>query len=405
MQIKLLNFYKVLSQFATSLIGSFVALIIFQACNNIGLAFLYIVGTIVLRTLMNICMFKLYQRKPQLVLMLRVFPLLVYTISILLLETHLVLAIILITFFNALSNSFKELPMEIIFNYSSLKSKARSAGITRLFEQLGVILAMIMGGLFLDYLEQYILVILAISIYLIAVIPLVIYYFRGKNSPTFNKEATSNAATGYKNIVIKQKIRKKTANSLLVRYGTIYFLFCGLDALIGMTQLFMFYKGSAAYSYAGFIQAAFYGSFGIGSYIAGMLGEKKDLTVVACVTCFLMAAFVVAVPFVISIIWVLVPLFFCIGFSYSFLSFFCYNQMMQRVRIMGVSNMALFTRTHASLAATSIINGLCSVGAVMIIPAFIVISVMLVCCGSSIPHNEEKTRELLVDFLQNNKMY
>ena len=44
MQLKLLNYYKLLSSFASSLVGSFISLIIYKATGSLLLAFLYIVG-------------------------------------------------------------------------------------------------------------------------------------------------------------------------------------------------------------------------------------------------------------------------------------------------------------------------------------------------------------------------
>jgi len=41
----------------------------------------------------------------------------------------------------------------------------------------------------------------------------------------------------------------------------------------------------------------------------------------------------------------------------------------------------------------------------MFIPAFIVTGAIFASCAYFIPKNEETTREMLVDYLQNNKLY
>ena len=64
---------------------------------------------------------------------------------------------------------------------------------TRVFEQLGSIIAVVAGGLFLDYLETYVLIIVAMSIYIISTIPLLIFYIRSRKNKGFNKELVSNA--------------------------------------------------------------------------------------------------------------------------------------------------------------------------------------------------------------------
>ena len=405
MQLKLLNFHKILSNFATNIVGAFVALIIYQACGSFVYSFLWLVGDHSLRVIYNISFYKFYTRYPQLALALRVVPVLVSTLSILLLDVNLILGIILILFFHPMTIAFKELPMEITFNYSSLDKGTSSTGISRMFEQLGVVIALIMGGLFLDYLERYIVIIIAVASYLISVVPLLIYYFRQRKSTYFNKEAISNAATGYSNIVIKQQMKKRTIKKLVFNYAVIYFIFAVFDSLMNITMLYMFYSGSEAYSYAGYIQAAFYGFFGFGGYVAGVLDEKKDTTKLVCIFSILAGVVAALVPLVIKNIVLCVAAFAVIGFLYAFTSLFCYSRMMPRARIMGCSNLALWGRTAGCHISMVMMDLVCLPGSFMFIPAFIVMGVFFASSAFFIPRNEEKTREFLVDYLQNNNLY
>jgi hypothetical protein len=72
---------------------------------------------------------------------------------------------------------------------------------------------------------------------------------------------------------------------------------------------------------------------------------------------------------------------------------------------MGVSNLALLNRAQASRCSQMIIYGIAMISPVMFIPAFILTGVIFASCSFAIPINEEKTREMLVDYLQNNKLY
>ncbi len=405
MQLKLLNFHKILSSFATNIVGAFVALIIYQACGSFTYSFLWLVGDHLLRIIYNTCLYKFYTKFPQLALLLRLVPILISTLSVLLLDVNLIAGVLLILFFHPMTISFKELPMEITFNYSTVDKGASSTGVSRVFEYVGNVVAIIMGGLFLDYLERYIVIIIAVACYLISVIPLVIYYVKQKNTSYFNSEATSNAEQGYKNIVIKQKMKKRTIKKLVLKYSFIYFVFAVFDSLMNISMLYMFYTGSEAYSYAGYIQAAFYGFYGIGSLVAGVIDEKKDINVITYIFCILAGISVLFIPLVISNIFVSVLLYSLIGFFYSFVSLFVYSRMMPKARIMGCSNLALYGRVTGCHSSMVMMDAICIAGSVMFIPAFVVIAVFFASTAIFAPINEEKTRELVVDYLQNNNLY
>ena len=60
MQFKLLNFHKLLGGFATSLVGTFIPLIIYKATGSIRLAALFIIGECFSRFVFNHLFRKLY---------------------------------------------------------------------------------------------------------------------------------------------------------------------------------------------------------------------------------------------------------------------------------------------------------------------------------------------------------
>lgn len=406
MQLKLLNFHKILSQFASNIVGAFIALIIYQSTNSFSYAFLFLVLNMVLRIIFSRIFFKAMERKPQVFLAIRLFPFLFYSLSILLLDTHLkVLGIILAVIFHSLAVTFKDMPMELIFSYSSLNKGASSNGLSRLFEYIGVISAIIIGGLFLDNLPKWVAIAIACGSYLISVIPLLVYYFKQKNSKTFNQDAISNAVESFEKIKIKKRQKNVITKKLLVRYFLIYFAFCVYDALMQLLSLYLFKVSAESYSFTSYIQASFYALFGLGCFIAGKLEDNIDLTNIVSICCIVSGAVVCLVPFVAQIIWLEVLLFGVIGFLYSFISIFCYSRMMTRCKIMGVSNLALQGRAQASRYSQILIFGIGAIGPFMFIPAFIITGVIFASCAIFIPKNEETTRQMLVDYLENNKLY
>ena len=406
MQLKLLNFHKIFSQFASNIVGAFIALIVYKSTKNMSYAFLFLALSMVLRMVFSQIFYKQMEKKPQIFLFLRLFPFLAYSLSILLLNTsYIVLGIVMAALFNSLSVAFKDIPMELTYNYASYGKGSSSNGLSRLFEYLGVITAIIMGGLFLDYLPTWIVIVIACVFYIISVIPLLIYYKKQKNSSTFNKDATSNAIESFKDIKIKEHQQKVITKKLLFRYFGIYFAFCVLDALMNLFSLYLFKVSAESYSFTAYIQASFYAFFGFGCFIAGRLDEKIDITTIVCINCIITGAVVCIVPFVANFIWLEIILFGIIGFLYSFISIFCYSRMMTRCKIMGVSNTALNNRAQASRLIQLLIHALMVIGPIMFIPAFIVIGSTFAACAVFIPKNEETTREMLVDYLENNKLY
>lgn len=406
MQLKLLNFHKFFSQFASNIVGAFVALIVYQSTNSFTYAFLFLVLNMVIRVFFQKILYNFISKKPQTALLLRVFPFLFYSLSILLLDTpHQVLGIILSLIFHALAVTLKDLPMDFVFSYSTLNKGSSSNGLSKLFEYIGVISAIILGGLFLDNLPKLVVILIACGSYLISVIPLFIYYLKQKNSPGFNKEAVSNAVESFKNIKIKKHQQDIISKKLLNKYNVIYLLFCVYDGLMQLLSLYLFKTNAESYSYVSYIQASFYSMFGFGCFVAGKLDDKIDITNIVIACCFASGSLVCVVPFVSHLIWLEVILFALIGFMYSFISIFCYSRMMTRCKIMGVSNLALCRRANSGRLSQAFVYALAAINPVMFVPTFLVIGTIFASCGIFIPKNEEKTRKMLVDYLENNKLY
>lgn len=403
-QLKLLNIHKMLSNFANNLIGAFVSLIIFQKTGSLPLAVLYLVMVNFLKLTFSYVFRNLYCKYPQLFLLLRIIPIALYNIFILLLDKSIIVGTIGVCIFYAMSESFNSLPKELIFNYASLsqsENSDRSIGITRLFEQAGIIVALVVGGYLLDV-NQTLVLILALSIYTISVIPLVMYYIKCRKQKTFNKDATSNAINTIEKIETAKKETKNTTKRILLTYGIMYFSFAFLDILQTTFSLRVFIlKGE--FALAGILNAIYNTFYAIGFYLAGIINEKKDTTILVSIFSVIIGISVIILPFVnVDTLFPVICLIYgIIGFGLPFLSLFVLDRMLIKTRIMGCSNDALITRELGCYSAYVVGYAF---GFISLIAIFIVIGISMFASSAIIPIGEESTRKDLVDFLQNNEV-
>jgi len=403
-QLKLLNFHKMISNFANSLVGAFVALIVYQATGELIYAITYLVATNIIRLIFNISLKKLYGKYPQLFLLMRIVPITLYNIFIFVLDYNLIIGVIGVCIFHSLDHALNYLSREIIFNYSSLTNKndgKSSIGVTRLFEQIGTIVALLVGGYLLD-INKTLVLIMSLVIYFISVVPLVMFYIKCRHQKTFNKDATSNAVStlSKKNDELKAE-SKRLSKKLLVTYFFVYFSFAFVDLLQTTYGLFVFSK-QGEFAIAGILNAVFNAFYALGFYVAGIINEKHDTTRLVSIASVVIAIAVVALPFVpINSMFVLIcAIYGIIAFSYPFISLFVLDRMLSKSRIMACSNRALYSRETACVTAYCFGY---SFGFIGLLGIFIVTGVAMLTSAFVIPICEEKTRRHLVDYLQNNE--
>lgn len=402
-QLKLLNFHKMIANFANNLVGAFVPLIIYQATNSLTYAIIYLVAYQLLRILLCFSFKKLYFKYAQLMLLLRIIPIALYNVFIFVLDSNLIIGVIGVCFFLSLDTSLNNLSKEAIFNYSSLTKNdtgKSSIGVTRLFEQIGIIVALLAGGFLLDINKTFVLI-LSLTIYGLSVIPLAIYYVKSKNSKTFNKDATSNAAD-YMNKSSKYKSASKNlSKKVLITYGIVYFSFAFVDLLQTTYSLYVFIQ-RGDFATSGILSAVYHCFYAAGCFLAGAINEKKDITKMVSLFSVLIAACAIALPFIdLNNLFILVCLIYgIIGFCYPFMSVFVLERMLLKSRIMGISNDALYTREMGCLYAY-VIGYSC--GFFGLLGIFIAIAVTMASASIVIPVSEEKTRQNLVDFIQHNE--
>lgn len=397
MQLKLLNFHKMLANFSTSLVGGFIPLIIYRQTQSLFLSVGYLFCMYLVNIIINLIFKNKFQKHPQLFLLIRAIPILAYSLSVLLIDVNFVWGIILVTIFYAANLSFKGNSTEVILNYSvSQNTNSKSFGMTRVFEQLGSIIAVVAGGLFLDYLETYVLIIVAMSIYIISTIPLLIFYIRSRKNKGFNKELVSNAFMQFSQIEDRSKQGKQVAKKILFQYGVMYFLVAFLDVFCSLYNIFIYVK-LGQFAAAGYFNAVYNATFAVSSYLVGYVSAKIDTTILSSV-CFIINGICSAiVPFFNNLIVVYV-LFGIIGFCYPFYSLFLIERMLAKTRILGVSNRAIFIRENASAMGKAFVLIFALFGT--LIPAFIVMGSGLVTAGGLLNASEEHSRKTLVHYLE-----
>ncbi len=142
MQLKLLNFHKMLANFSTSLVGGFIPLIIYKNTGSLFWALFYLFAMYIINYIFNQVFRKQFIKRPQLFLVLRAIPILIYSLAVLLIDVSFIWGVIIVAVFYALNMSFKGNSTEIILNYSvSQNTNSKSLGLTRVFEQMGTIIA------------------------------------------------------------------------------------------------------------------------------------------------------------------------------------------------------------------------------------------------------------------------
>ena len=403
-QIKFLNFHKSLASFATGIIGTFIPLLIYQKTGSIFYAFLFYGAYLLLGVVFDTIFKKLYQKYPQIFLVLRIFPILIYVLSILLFEYNILVGAIIVCFFQALAVSFNDLPKENIFNYSSATSKntGKSLGWSRFLEQVGNVSAIIIGGLLLDYINTYVVIIISVIVYMISVIPLLIYYFKERGNPTFNKESVSNAIEHYKDVKLKNMQYRRVSRQLFWGYGGVYLLFCALDALMPILMIYMFVNGTESFAYVAYMQGLLWLSFAASQVIISKLDAKRDLSRLPIYTSIIIVPLVCALPFLISHLWLVLLIIPIIGICYGPISYFAFINLLERSRIMGCSGEVIYAR-RCSISIGPAIPAITA--CFFLTPAFFVIGGMLVGYAIFRPINHELTRKKMVNYLQNNNMY
>ena len=400
MQFKLLNFHKFVANFATSLVGAFIPLMIYRTTGNIRLAVLFLFGQSLCRMLGNHLFKKAYSRSPQLMLIIRVIPLLIYNISLIFLEKFMIVGIIVVSISYGLSTSIKNNANSVLLNYSSQKKSQKNLTFTRIVEALSAIVAAVAGGLLTDW-NQTVLIIVSISLYLISVAPMFFYYLANRKKKGFNKDFISNAAIAYdKEPELKAK-RKDIVKYYILQYFLFYAIFCVIDNFTNMYTLHLFIS-VPTFAKAGYLTAMFQFANLVGVLSIEKITQKFDLKTANAICGIICGIPLVIVPFIQNNI-VVYALFFVFGFTYAICSFFMMNSLMTKCKIIGCTNRGLLARQDG-IVTGQLLNPLIVMIFGTITPVFFVMFAALVVYAIYTLVFEEKLRLKLVDYLQNNEI-
>lgn len=391
MEFKYFSFYKSISNFATNLVGVFLPLLVYEYTGLFYVAIIYYIAQYLLNILFANLLKKHIYSKPQILLLIRIIPFLLYSVCIMLLEINVMLFAIPLCICYSLNVALSVPCEEIILNYSSEENYSEHLGISDFLTYLFASLSIVAGGYILDNISPIVLTLISVSLYAVSLIPLVMFYLKNRHKTNFNKELTTNAVELDKNHLNKHK----TKVTLIVRYCvTLGLIFC-IDSAYALVSLLVYTKFELFT-----ISAIIYGLsdllYGISSLIIGKWNETRDLGPEAKYAAILSAILIVVIPFLENQI-VLMLIVCALSILEPILIVFVSDKMIQKTRVVGVSNSALFHYTNSFYIMISITLLFGITG--NLIPSFIVSGLGTFTAGMIINKNEDETNEILINYL------
>ena len=151
---------------------------------------------------------------------------------------------------------------------------------------------------------------------------------------------------------------------------------------------------------SGYVNAVYNACYGIGCYIFSYIDSKKETTPLICLSCIGCGLLVGSLPLFPNFVWYYVVMVFA-GVLYGFISTYMLARLLPKCRIMGESNNALFFRENASNMSVVFAITFGVFGSMT--PVLICSAVAILLSAAIIPLNEEKTRKLLIKYLQNHE--
>lgn len=391
MEFKYFSFYKSISNFATNLVGIFLPLLVYEYTGLFYVAIIYYIAQYILNIVFaNLLKSHIYS-KPQLLLLIRIIPFVLYSVCIMLLEVNVILMAIPLCICYSLNVAMSVPCEEIILNYSSEENYSEHLGISDFLTYLFASLSIVAGGFILDNINPIVLTLISVTLYTISLVPLIIFYLKNRHKTNFNKELTTNAVELDKNHLNKHK----TKHTLILRYCvTLGLIFC-IDASYALVSLLVYTKFELFT-----ISAIIYGLsdllYGVSSLVIGKWNEIKDLGEEAKYAAILSAILIVIIPFLDNQI-ILMLIVCALSIIEPIIIVFVSDKMIQKTRVVGVSNSALFHYTNSFYIIISITLLFGITG--NLIPSFIVSGLGTLTAGMIINKNEEETNEILISYL------
>lgn len=398
-RFQLFAFYRILSNFATNLLGVFVPLLIFNATGKLYLAILYWMIERLTRIICDFFLRHFVKKRPQLAILLRLIPLAITYILIIYLNTHNAIILgIFLEFTLGIANSLKTLPQDILFNYMDSK-KAISTGLMRSIDRVGIVLSILLGGFMLEYLGQIYVALIALSFYVIASLPIYLNFIKSKRTKNFNIEYTSNATAYYQKQSENNIYYQKTKQSVLLGYTILHFLISTMDQTITILNLYLF-TSHQSYLSAGIYSALYEMCYGITAYIVGLYIKSHNPSSIITAGCILSGVLCTFLPYTKNI-YLLGLYCALLGVCMAAISSIEFHQQLEKTRIIGCSNEVIFNREYSGLVGQSFVTlfGILGLG---LLPCFFVMSVCGITSGIYYNVNEENCRKKIVDFIHQN---
>ena len=406
MELKLLNFNRIMANISTKLVGGFIPMIVYKyaTTHKLQLAILTIILEYFLAFIFATILRSKLIKYPQLFLFLRIIPIIVYEILLLYVANSPLLCVIGIGVAYSLSYAFKYVPTEVLFAYLNAKKKVgtgKQLAISKTLEQLSIIVGVILGGLFLDYLDMRVMIVVSISLYLVGALPQLIYYAIHKKTSKINLEYASYAHIALKENSNDVKFANSVSLNIRKTYSWFYFLQESWQAIYIMIPLFT-YTLTGMFTYSAIATAIFDGVYGVGCLIAERLNNKKDLTIAASMMGVIVGLMGVLIIFVkAETIWLLYVICAIMSLCYSFAYFFVYDRLLKKSKIVGRNTTCIINKIYMFFVSTCFV---CSFGLTSLPVAFCVGGGLSAMSGAVIPHVEESTRRVLVDHLEDNEI-
>ena len=407
MNTKLLNFNRFMSNFSTKLVGGFVPIIVYKYApsHKMLLAILTCVIQYLFSFLLNILLKNQLVKRPQVFLFLRLFPVILYEVLLLFVDTNPVLCVIGIGIGFSCSYVFKLIPTEVLFAYNNATKKSGTGvqlALSKLIDQSAMILGTILGGIALDYWDMRILIIISIILYFIGSFPILIHYFLHRKEKDFNQEYSTYAHMALKEQSYDSEFANNVSKKIRWKYCWFYFLQESYNAVYILMPLLL-YTITGKFTNAAIAGALFDGIFGIACMLIGKLEHKKDITNLSTVCGIIVGVAGISLIFVKeSFIWLFYVLIAIFAFSYACAYIFMYNRMLMKSKIVGRNTTCVINKINMYFLSTA-----CIVSFGLFAPiwlCFVVAGCMSISSGIVSPHLEENTRRILVDHLEDNEI-
>jgi len=400
MQFKLLNFHKFVGNFASSLVGTFIPLMIYKQTGSIRLACLFMIGQSLVRIFSNHLFKNLFNKYPQITLLIRIIPMVVYNITLIFLDRFMLIGIIIVAISYGISLSLKNNALGVLLNYTSKNNSQKKLTITRCIESISGMVAAISGGLFIDW-NQSALIIFSLTLYIISVVPLIIYFISNKSQKGFNVEYTSNLALQFdKEPELKEK-RKGLVKQFVLQFFVLYTIFCIIENFTSMYSLHLFID-VPTFAKAGYITAVSQLAHLSAHLSVEKIAHKVDLKNLNFACGMICAIPVVVIPFITNYACIYL-LIFVFGFSYAMCSYFLMNSLLEKCKIISATNSALVARQDGIMVGY-MLNPLIVIICGTIVPIFFVMVGSMIIYAIYSLIIEKRLREKLVNYIENNEI-